>query len=92
MLSGSAVKRESCGWRVWEATSCREVFIEEGVPCAGVTAELCAAVAEECLWDQDGGLQRVGARDVPIPSAGPSERMVLPSVADVVNAVHAVMG
>jgi len=70
----------------------RAVFLEEGVPCAGVTAELCAAVAEECLWDLDGGLKRVGARDIPIPSAGPSERMVLPSVADVVNAVHGVMG
>jgi len=70
----------------------RAVFFEEGVVCAGVTAELCAAVAEECLWDLDGGLKRIGAREVPIPSAGPSERMVLPSVADVVQAVHSVMG
>jgi len=70
----------------------RAVFLEEGVPCAGVTAELCAAVAEACLWDLDGGLARVGARDLPIPSAGAAERMVLPSAGDVVRAVHGVMG
>jgi acetoin:2,6-dichlorophenolindophenol oxidoreductase subunit beta len=70
----------------------RAVFLEEGPTCAGVTAELCAAVAEHCLWDLDGGLARVGARDLPIPSSGPAERMVLPSPADVVSAVHGVMG
>jgi pyruvate/2-oxoglutarate/acetoin dehydrogenase E1 component len=66
----------------------KAVFLEEGPMTAGVTAELCAAVAEECLWDLDGRLVRVGARDLPIPAAANAERMVLPSPADVVRAVQ----
>jgi len=66
----------------------KAVFLEEGVSTAGVTAELCAAVAEECLWDLDGRLVRVGARDVPVPAAAEAEAMVLPSVADVVRAAR----
>jgi pyruvate/2-oxoglutarate/acetoin dehydrogenase E1 component len=66
----------------------KAVFLEEGVSTAGVTAELCAAVAEECLWDLDGRLVRVGAKDVPVPAAVEAEAMVLPSVADVVRAAR----
>jgi pyruvate/2-oxoglutarate/acetoin dehydrogenase E1 component len=66
----------------------KAVFLEEGVKMGGVGAELCAAVAENCLWDLDGRLVRVGARDVPIPAATNAEAMVLPGAADVVAAVR----
>jgi pyruvate/2-oxoglutarate/acetoin dehydrogenase E1 component len=66
----------------------KAVFLEEGVKTGGVGAEVCAAVAEECLWDLDGGLVRVGARDVPIPAAVEAERLVLPGVEDVVRAAR----
>jgi pyruvate/2-oxoglutarate/acetoin dehydrogenase E1 component len=66
----------------------KAVLLEEGVKTGGVMAEVCAAVAEECLWDLDGRLVRVGARDLPIPSAPKAEAVVLPSVADVINAVQ----
>lgn len=69
----------------------KAVFVEEGPLTAGVTAELCAAVAEECLWDLSGGLARVGARDLPIPAAGSAERMVLPSAASVLQAARKVL-
>ncbi len=67
----------------------KAVFLEEGVKTGGVMAELCAAVAEQCLWDLDGRLVRVGARDLPIPAAVDAEAMVLPGVADVVRAARA---
>jgi pyruvate/2-oxoglutarate/acetoin dehydrogenase E1 component len=66
----------------------KAVFLEEGVKTGGVGAEVCAAVAENCLWDLDGRLVRVGARDLPIPAAVEAEALVLPGVADVVQAVR----
>ena len=58
----------------------------------GVTAELCATVAESCLWDLDGRLVRVGARDLPIPASVEAEALVLPGVADVVRAAREACG
>ena len=66
----------------------KAVFLEEGVKVGGVMAEVCAAVAENCLYDLDGGLVRVGAADLPIPAAIDAEAMVLPGVHDVVAAVR----
>jgi pyruvate/2-oxoglutarate/acetoin dehydrogenase E1 component len=70
----------------------KAVFLEEGVKTGGVGAELCAAVAENCLWDLDGRLVRVGAKDLPVPAAIQAEALVLPSVADVVRAVRHAAG
>jgi pyruvate/2-oxoglutarate/acetoin dehydrogenase E1 component len=67
----------------------KAVFLEEGVKTGGVMAELCSAVAEGCLYDLDGRLIRVGARDLPIPAAIEAEAMVLPGIADVVRAARA---
>jgi pyruvate/2-oxoglutarate/acetoin dehydrogenase E1 component len=69
----------------------KAVFLEEGVVTGGVGAEICSAVAENCLWDLDGGLVRVGAKDLPIPCAPEAEKMVLPSVPEVVQAVRKAM-
>ncbi len=66
----------------------KAVFLEEGVTVGGVMAEVCAAVAENCLYDLDGGLVRVGAADLPIPAAIDAEAMVLPGVQDVVAAAR----
>ena len=69
----------------------KAVFLEEGVLTGGVGAEICSSVAENCLWDLDGGLVRVGAKDIPIPCAPNAEKMVLPGVPDVVRAVRKAM-
>ncbi len=69
----------------------KAVFLEEGVVTGGVMAEICSTVAENCLWDLDGGLLRVGARDLPIPCAPSAEALVLPNVQHVVSAVQQVM-
>jgi len=66
----------------------KAVFLEEGVMTGGVGAEVCAAVAENCLWDLDGRLVRVGARDLPVPAAVEAEALVLPGVPDVVRAIR----
>lgn len=69
----------------------KAVFLEEGVVTGGVGAEICSAVAENCLWDLDGQLQRIGARDIPIPCSPEAEKMVLPGIDDVVRAVRNVL-
>jgi pyruvate/2-oxoglutarate/acetoin dehydrogenase E1 component len=69
----------------------KAVFLDEGVLTGGVAAEICAAVAENCLWDLDGGLARVAARDLPIPCATGAEKLVLPAVQDVVAAARRVV-
>ncbi len=61
----------------------RFVFVEEGT--GGVGAEVCAQVVEHCVSFLRGGVLRVAARDVPIPSAGLLERRVIPQVADILN-------
>lgn len=66
----------------------KAVFIEEGVRSGGVGAEIMAEIAEQCIDVLDGRLVRVGARDLPIPASRPAEDMVLPSVADVIDAVR----
>lgn len=65
----------------------KAVILEEGVVRGGIGAEICATIAENCLWDLDGQLVRVGAHDIPIPCAPESEKMILPGVDDVVKAV-----
>jgi len=70
----------------------KAVFLEEGVKTGGVTAELCATVAENCLYDLDGRLVRVGARDLPVPASVEAEALVLPGVADVVRAAREACG
>ena len=70
----------------------KAVFLEEGVVTGGVMAEVCSAVAENCLYDLDGGLMRVGARDLPVPAAPSAEALVLPNAQHVVAAVRKVLG
>ncbi len=66
----------------------KAVVLEEGVETGGVGAEICSFIAENCLWDLDGQLVRVGARDLPIPCSPEAEKMVLPGVQDVVQAAR----
>src|SRR3954452_15513596 len=61
----------------------RFVFVEEGT--GGVGATVCSTVVEGCFGALVGKPVRVAARDVPIPSAGPLERYVIPQVADIVE-------
>jgi 2-oxoisovalerate dehydrogenase E1 component beta subunit len=47
----------------------------------GAGAEIVATIAEECLFDLDGPLVRIGGPDIPaMPFAGPLEHFYLPDV------------
>lgn len=68
----------------------RAVTIEEGWQQSGVGAEIAARIMEKAFDYLDAPVTRVSAKDVPMPYAANLEKLALPSVADVVEAVKAV--
>ncbi|MEQ1500734.1 MAG: pyruvate dehydrogenase complex E1 component subunit beta [Myxococcota bacterium] len=68
----------------------RMVVVQEGFPFAGVGAEVVARVQEACFDALDAPILRVTNRDVPSPYATNLEKLVMPSVDRVVDAVRAV--
>ncbi len=68
----------------------RAVTIEEGWQQNGVGAEIAARIMEKAFDYLDAPVTRVSAKDVPMPYAANLEKLALPSVADVVEAVKAV--
>ncbi|CEG20516.1 2-oxoisovalerate dehydrogenase subunit beta [Anaplasma phagocytophilum] len=68
----------------------RVVTVEEGWPFCGVGAEITALIDECAFDDLDAPVTRVTAKDVPLPYAANLESLALPSVEDIVSAVHKV--
>jgi pyruvate dehydrogenase E1 component beta subunit len=68
----------------------RVVSVEEGWPAAGIGAEIIAIVTEQAFDDLDAAPMRVTGKDVPMPYAANLEKLALPTVADVVQAVKTV--
>ena len=68
----------------------RCVSVEEGWPQSGVGAEIVAQLMEKAFDYLDAPVLRVTGKDVPMPYAANLEKLALPSVADVIEAVHAV--
>ena len=68
----------------------RCVTIEEGWPQHGVGAELSAQIMEKAFDYLDAPVVRVTGKDVPMPYAANLEKLALPSVQDVLDAVKAV--
>ena len=68
----------------------RAVTIEEGWQQSGVGAEIAARIMEQAFDYLDAPVTRVSAKDVPMPYAANLEKLALPSVAEVVEAVKAV--
>jgi pyruvate dehydrogenase E1 component beta subunit len=68
----------------------RIVTVEEGWRQSGVGAEIAAQVVERAFDWLDAPVLRVTGKDVPMPYAANLEKMTLPSVAEVVEAVKAV--
>jgi pyruvate dehydrogenase E1 component beta subunit len=69
----------------------RAVIVHEACLTGGFGAELAARIQSELFDYLDAPVTRVGAKDVPIPFSPVMEDFVLPGVADVVNAIHAVI-
>jgi pyruvate dehydrogenase E1 component beta subunit len=68
----------------------RAVTVEEGWQQSGVGAEIAARIMEQAFDYLDAPVTRVSAKDVPMPYAANLEKLALPSVAEVVEAVKAV--
>jgi pyruvate dehydrogenase E1 component beta subunit len=68
----------------------RAVTVEEGWKQSGVGAEIAARLMEEAFDYLDAPVMRVCGKDVPMPYAANLEKLALPSVAEVVEAVKAV--
>ena len=68
----------------------RCVVVNEGARTCGFAAEVAATVAELAYDQLEAPIQRVTARDVPIPVSRPLEAQVLPSEEDLLDAVKKV--
>ncbi len=68
----------------------RCVTIEEGFPQSGIGAEIAAQIMQHAFDYLDAPVLRVTGKDVPMPYAANLEKLALPSVADVIEAVKAV--
>ncbi|WP_024518799.1 pyruvate dehydrogenase complex E1 component subunit beta [Bradyrhizobium sp. Tv2a-2] len=68
----------------------RAVTVEEGWQQSGVGAEVAARIMEHAFDYLDAPVLRVSGKDVPMPYAANLEKLALPSVAEVVQAVKAV--
>lgn len=63
------------------------VSVEEGWPTAGMGSEIAALMMEHAFDHLDAPLVRVCAKDVPLPYAANLEKLALPQVSDIVDAV-----
>ena len=68
----------------------RCVTLEEGWPFAGIGAEVSAQIMETCFDDLDAPVLRVAGTDVPMPYAANLEKLALPRLEQVVDAVKRV--
>ncbi|MBS7812690.1 pyruvate dehydrogenase complex E1 component subunit beta [Roseococcus pinisoli] len=68
----------------------RVVTLEEGWPFAGIGSELAMQVVENCFDDLDAPPVRVHGLDIPMPYAANLEKLALPRLEQVVEAVHSV--
>ncbi|PRY77465.1 pyruvate dehydrogenase (acetyl-transferring) E1 component subunit alpha [Marivita geojedonensis] len=70
----------------------RAVIIDEGWRSGSLSAEISARIMEQCLWSLDAPVERVCAREVPIPYPKHLEDASIPQVASIVATVKAQMG
>ncbi|QJC27938.1 2-oxoisovalerate dehydrogenase subunit beta [Anaplasma platys] len=69
----------------------RIVTVEEGWPTCGLGAEITALINERAFDYLDAPVERVTAKDVPLPYAINLERLALPQVENIVEAVRKVL-
>ena len=69
----------------------RLISVEESWPMCGIGAEISAVIMEKAFDELDAPVLRVTGKDVPLPYASNLERMALPQVDDIVNAVKKII-
>lgn len=65
----------------------RAVVVQEGWPIAGIGAQIVDDIQREAFDDLDAPVARVSSLDVPMHYARPIEKLIVPSVDHVINAV-----
>ena len=68
----------------------RCVTVEEGFPVCSIGSEISSQIMERAFDDLDAPVIRIAGKDVPMPYAANLEKLALPSVAEVIDAVKAV--
>ena len=68
----------------------RCVTVEEGFPVCSIGSEISSQLMEKAFDDLDAPVIRIAGKDVPMPYAANLEKLALPSVAEVIEAVKAV--
>ena len=68
----------------------RIVTVEEAWPVASIGSEVCSRVVADAFDYLDAPPTKVGGKDVPMPYAANLEKLALPTVEDVTNAVKSV--
>jgi pyruvate dehydrogenase E1 component beta subunit len=68
----------------------RLVTVEEGYPQSSVGTEIATRVMQQAFDYLDAPIMTIAGKDVPMPYAANLEKLALPSVAEVVEAVKAV--
>ncbi len=68
----------------------RCVTIEEGFPVCSIGSEISSQLMEKAFDDLDAPVLRIAGKDVPMPYAANLEKLALPTVAEVIEAVKAV--
>ena len=68
----------------------RCLTIEEGWPQSGVGSEISAQIMEHAFDWLDAPVKRITGKDVPMPYAANLEKLALPTVGEIVEAVKAV--
>ena len=69
----------------------RAVIVHEECHRGGFGAEIAAQIQEQAFDFLDAPVERVGAKDVPIPYSEPLERAVIPQEDDIIRAVKKVL-
>jgi len=67
------------------------VIVHEAVKQGGWGGEMAGIISEEAFSYLDAPIKRVGAKFAPIPSAGILEDYVLPSEADIEEAIRSIL-
>ncbi|WP_375569210.1 pyruvate dehydrogenase complex E1 component subunit beta [Ahrensia marina] len=68
----------------------RCVTVEEGFPVCSIGSEISSQLMEKAFDDLDAPVIRIAGKDVPMPYAANLEKLALPNVGEVIEAVKAV--
>ena len=87
----SSVRPVDEDWIINEVKECGKiVIVEEGNKIGGWGAEVASIIQEKAFHELKCPVQRIGAMDIPIPSSGPMENEMLPSVDLIVKAINSI--